>query len=177
MSFVHCFVGMHHIICWSFVLKVQKLTCYVCFCFHIKNIQLCNNLATIFPILWTLKTEINILYQGKLGGHCFKSLNREALLDMFFNILRALLLNWKWRYRSSCIKCPYKGQVDIIIIIIIIIICDVIKQNQSEVWNIHLKIESNKAENVFCFLLFLASFNCSYLWNQLTNFNGVFCKM
>ena len=56
-------------------------------------------------------------------------------------------------------------------------ICDVIKQNQSEVGNIDFKIEANKAENVFCFLLFLASFNCSYLWNQLTNSNGIFCKM
>ena len=56
------------------------------------------------------------------------------------------------------------------------IICDVIKQNQSEVGNIDFKIEPNIAENIFCFLLFLASFNCSYLWNQLTNFNEVFCK-
>ena len=44
--------------------------------------------------------------------------------------------------------------------------CDVIKQNQSEVGNIDFKIEPNKAENVFCFLLFLTSFNCAYLWNQ-----------
>ena len=56
-------------------------------------------------------------------------------------------------------------------------ICDVIKQNQSEVGNIDFKKEPNKAENVFCFLLFLASFNCSYLWNQLTNFNWIFCKI
>ena len=56
-------------------------------------------------------------------------------------------------------------------------ICDVIKQNQSEVGNIDFKIEPNKIENAFCFLLFLASFKCSYLWNHLTNFNGVFCKM
>ena len=55
--------------------------------------------------------------------------------------------------------------------------CDVIKQNQSEVGNIDFKIEPNKAENVLCFLLFLASFNCSYLRNQLSNFNGVFRKM
>ena len=27
--------------------------------------------------------------------------------------------------------------------------------------------------NVFCFALFLVSFNFSYLWNQLTNFNAV----
>ena len=33
-------------------------------------------------------------------------------------------------------------------------ICDVIKQNQSEVGNIDFKIEPHKAENVFCFLLF-----------------------
>ena len=39
------------------------------------------------------------------------------------------------------------------------------------------KIQPNKAEDVICFLLFLASFNCSYLWNQLTNFNEVFCKI
>ena len=56
-------------------------------------------------------------------------------------------------------------------------ICDVIKQNQSQVGNIDFQIEPNKAENVFCFLLFLGSFICSYLWNQLTYFNGVFCKM
>ena len=37
-------------------------------------------------------------------------------------------------------------------------------------------LEPNKAENVFCFLLFLASFKCLYLWNQLTNLNKVFCK-
>ena len=56
-------------------------------------------------------------------------------------------------------------------------ICDVNKQNQSELRNIDFKIEPNKAKNVFCFLLILASFNCSYLWNQLTNFNEVFCKI
>ena len=54
--------------------------------------------------------------------------------------------------------------------------CDVIKQNQSELRNIDLKMEPNKAENVFCFLYF-GIFKCSYLWNRLTNFNGVFCKM
>ena len=43
-------------------------------------------------------------------------------------------------------------------------ICDVIKQNQSE--------EPNKAENVFSFILFLASFNCSigqFQWGFLQN--------
>ena len=42
-------------------------------------------------------------------------------------------------------------------------ICDAIEQNQSEVGNTDLKIEPNKAENVFCFLSFLASFNRLYL--------------
>ena len=55
-------------------------------------------------------------------------------------------------------------------------IVGVIKQNQSEVGNIDFKIEPNKTENVFCFLLFLASFNCSYICNQLTNFNGGFLQ-
>ena len=36
-------------------------------------------------------------------------------------------------------------------------ICDVIKQNQSEVRNIDFKIEPNKAKNVFCFLLCLGN--------------------
>ena len=55
--------------------------------------------------------------------------------------------------------------------------CDVIKQNQSEVGNIDFTIQPNKAENFFCFLLFLASFNWSYLWNHSINFNVIFCKM
>ena len=41
--------------------------------------------------------------------------------------------------------------------------CDVIKQNQLEVGNIDFKTQPNKAESVFCFLLFLESFNCSYI--------------
>ena len=32
--------------------------------------------------------------------------------------------------------------------------CDVIKQNQSQLRNIDFKIQLNRAENVFCFLLF-----------------------
>ncbi len=33
-------------------------------------------------------------------------------------------------------------------------ICDVIKQNESELANIDLEIESNKGSKSFCFLLF-----------------------
>ena len=42
-------------------------------------------------------------------------------------------------------------------------ICDAIKQNESEVANAVFKIQANKADSFFCFLLFLQSFNCLYL--------------
>ena len=35
-----------------------------------------------------------------------------------------------------------------------------------------LKIQPNKAKSLFCFLLFVQSFNCLYLWNKLSNFCG-----
>ena len=44
-------------------------------------------------------------------------------------------------------------------------------RKQPEVGNVDFKIQPNKVENVVCFLLFLAPFNCSYHWNQLTNFS------
>ena len=40
--------------------------------------------------------------------------------------------------------------------------CDVIKQNQSEIGNIDFKIHTNKTENVFCFLLFWALWGENY---------------
>ena len=49
-----------------------------------------------------------------------------------------------------------------------IIICDVIKQNESELTNTVFKIQPNKADSFFCFLLFVQSFNCLYHWNQLS---------
>ena len=55
-------------------------------------------------------------------------------------------------------------------------ICDVIKQNESELANTVFKIQPNKADRFFCFLLFVQSFNCLYLWNQLPNLSGVFTK-
>ena len=54
--------------------------------------------------------------------------------------------------------------------------CDVIKQNQSEVGNIDFKIEPNKAENIFCFLLFLAPFNCSYSLEPIDQFQFSFLQ-
>ena len=56
-------------------------------------------------------------------------------------------------------------------------ICDVIKQNESLLTNTVFKIQSNKADSFFCFLLFVQSFNCLYLWNQLSNLCGVFTKL
>ena len=42
-------------------------------------------------------------------------------------------------------------------------ICDVIKQNESELTNTVFKIQPNKANSFFCFLLSVQSFNCFYL--------------
>ena len=54
---------------------------------------------------------------------------------------------------------------------------DVIKQNESELTNTIFKIQPNKADSFFCFLLFVQSFNCSCLWNQLPNLCRVFTKL
>ena len=40
--------------------------------------------------------------------------------------------------------------------------CDVIKQNELELTNTVFKIQPNKADSFFCFLLFVQSFNCFY---------------
>ena len=44
-----------------------------------------------------------------------------------------------------------------------------IKQNESELASTVFKIQPHKANSFFWFLLFLQSFNCLYLWNQLSN--------
>ena len=49
---------------------------------------------------------------------------------------------------------------------------DVINQNESELANIVFKIQQNKADS----FLFVQSFNCLYLWNQMPNLCGVFTK-
>ena len=56
-------------------------------------------------------------------------------------------------------------------------ICDVIKQNESDVANTVFKIQLNKATSFFCFLLFLQSFNSLYLQNQLPNYHKVFTQL
>ena len=53
---------------------------------------------------------------------------------------------------------------------------DVIKQNESELANTVFKIQPNKVDSFYCLLLFVQSFNCSYLWNQMPNLCGVFTK-
>ena len=56
-------------------------------------------------------------------------------------------------------------------------LCDVIKQIEWELTNTIFKIQPNKANNFFCFLLFVQSTNRLYLWNQLPNLCGVFAKL
>ena len=53
--------------------------------------------------------------------------------------------------------------------------CDVIRQSESELANTVFK--PNKADSFFCFLLFVQSFNCLYVWNQLPNLCGIFTKL
>ena len=52
-----------------------------------------------------------------------------------------------------------------------------IKQNESQLANTVFEIQQNKADSFFCFLLFVQSFNCLYLWNQLPNLCGIFTKL
>ena len=56
-------------------------------------------------------------------------------------------------------------------------ICDAIKQNESELANINLKIQPNKADNFFCFIVFTITQNAIFLENKLPNLHGVFTKL
>ena len=51
------------------------------------------------------------------------------------------------------------------------------KQNELELTNTIFKIQPNTADSFFCFLLFVQSFNCLYLWNKLPNLWGIFTKL
>ena len=53
----------------------------------------------------------------------------------------------------------------------------VIKQNKSELKNTVSKIQPNEADSFFSFLMFVQSFNCLYIWNQLPNLRWVFIKL
>ena len=57
------------------------------------------------------------------------------------------------------------------------VICDVFKQNESELAKTVCKIQLNKATSLFFFLLFLQSFNCLYFQNQMPHYYGVFTKL
>ena len=46
-----------------------------------------------------------------------------------------------------------------------------------ELANTVFKIQPNKANSFFCFLMFVQSFNCLYLWNQFPNLCGAFTKL
>ena len=107
---------------------------------------------------------------------CTSAGNAQAQLHFRDDQQRAFgisnISNWFkiWdRVNFECIKCKTElkwwG------------ICDVIKQYESELANTASKIQSNKADSFFCFLMFVQSFNCLYHWNQLPNLCGVFTKL
>ena len=53
-------------------------------------------------------------------------------------------------------------------------LCDVIKQNESELANIDFKIQSIITSNFLCIFMFWAALKCWYLLNQKSNFDGGF---
>ena len=69
-----------------------------------------------------------------------------------------------------CAETTYRGNCAMII-------CNVIKQNESELLNTVFKIQPHKADSFFCFLLFVQSFTCLYFWNQLLNLCGILNKL
>ena len=48
-------------------------------------------------------------------------------------------------------------------------ICDMIKGNESDVWNIDFELQAERGDKFLCFTLFLKLKSCSYLWNQMSN--------
>ena len=64
--------------------------------------------------------------------------------------------------------------LDIVTKIVSSSICNVIKQNESELANIDLQIEPIMVVNFIFILLFSASLKWLYLWNRTLNFDGGF---
>ena len=72
-----------------------------------------------------------------------------------------MISKWQWCWCNlAYVTCQY-------ISFLCMCICDVIKQNESELANTVFKIQPNKADSLFCFLLFVQSFNCLYRWNPI----------
>ena len=56
-------------------------------------------------------------------------------------------------------------------------ICDMIKGNESDVGNIDFELQAKRGNKFLCFTLFLNLKNCSYLCNQMSDWDGVLIKM
>ena len=56
-------------------------------------------------------------------------------------------------------------------------ICDMIKGNESDVRNVDFELQAKRGDIFLCFTLFLNLKNCSYLCNQMSDWDGVWIKM
>ena len=52
-------------------------------------------------------------------------------------------------------------------------ICDMIKGNELDVGNIDLELQAKRGDKFLCFTLFLNLKNCSYLCNQILDWDAV----
>ena len=48
-----------------------------------------------------------------------------------------------------------------------------IKGNESDVGNIDFELQAKRGDKFLCFILFLRLENCSYLWNQMSDWDGI----
>ena len=55
--------------------------------------------------------------------------------------------------------------------------CDMIKGNESDVGNIDFELQAKRGDEFLCFTLFLNLKNCSYLCNQMSDWDGISIKM
>ena len=55
--------------------------------------------------------------------------------------------------------------------------CDMIKGNESDVGNIDFELQAKRGDQFLCFSLFLNFEECSYLRNQIPDWDGVWIKM
>ena len=55
--------------------------------------------------------------------------------------------------------------------------CDMIKGNESDVGNIDFELQATRGDEFLCFTLFLKFNNCSYLWNQMSDWDEIWIKM
>ena len=56
-------------------------------------------------------------------------------------------------------------------------ICDMIKGSESDVENIDFELQAKRGDKLLCFVLFLKLKNCSYLRNQISDWDGIWIEM